>query len=194
MTKLHKISDLDLNELYQKRKQKHKAPGSIKRAIVLNNTQSRLVWPSFNMLAGVGVTASLMLLISLIVMQQSQLNLPPSRTELTLVEVHSLDKKSQSLAENVQQRHAQHYQNYLKQQQILASHHKKSAVLHLAAEGWELQTCDQELLTISTELVATLQQLNRVDSSLKTGDYVNVDFDRNGLIVGIFQAETLPHC
>lgn len=194
MTKLHRISDLDLSDLYQKRKQKHKAPGSIKRAVVLNNTQSRIVWPSFNMLAGVGVAASLMLLVSLIVVQQSQFNLPLKRTELTLIEVHSLDTESLSLAENVRQRHAQHYQNYLRQQQILASYHKKSAVLNLAAEGWELRTCEKELLRISSELVAALQHIDRVDSGLKNGDYVDVDFDKNGLIVAITPAKSLPHC
>ena len=194
MTKLHNISDLDLSELYNKRKQKHRAPASIKRAVLIENRHSTSFLPSLNRLTGVAIAASLLLLVSLVVVQQRDWQYGTPTVEYTLVEIHSLDQNPVAVAENVRQKNAQHYANYLLQEQILARHHRKSAVLNVASQGWELATCEQELVKISAELVASLQQLDRVGTQFKTGDFVSIDFDKNGLIVGIYPAASLPHC
>ncbi len=194
MNKSKQVSDSDLNELYKTRKSKYRSPASIKRAVLFKNTQQSTSLPSMKQLTGVAVAASIMLLVSLIVIQDNRWfqNSPP--VEYTWVEVHSLAEDSVDLATNVRQKNAQHYADFLKQEDILEQRYKKEAVLQIVDQDWELKTCKQELVKISAELVASLKSMDRVGQQIGDGDFVSISFDKNGLIVGIAATPQLPHC
>lgn len=194
MNKSKQVSESDLNELYHARKSKYKSPASIKRAVLFKNTQQSSLLPSMKQITGVAVAASIMLLLSLIVIQDSRwsTNTPP--IEYTWVEVHSLSEAPVDLAKNVRQKNALHYANFLKQEEVLEQRYKKDAVLQIVDQGWELKTCEQELVKISADLVASLKSLDRVEKRIGDGDFVSISFDKNGLIVGIVATQQFPHC
>lgn len=194
MTKPHKISEVDLSDLYQKRKQKHQSPSSVKRSVMSHSRQDQHWRPIFNRIGAVAIAASTLLLIALVTVHQGNLNKPVQTGEYTFVELHSLDQQVNDLASNVRARYAEHYNDYLKQKQILARHHKKAAVLNLYEDGWELTTCDQELVKISNELVLALQKIDKVGTQFSNGDFVDIEFDKNGIIIGIQQSPRYQHC
>lgn len=184
----------DLNELYQQRKQHYRASASDKRRIMDSELLSTPWQKWFHRVGQIAIAASTLLLISLVAFEQYKLNKPDSAQEYTLVELHSLEEDAGSLSANMRHKYAQHYNAYLEQQQMFARHHKKSAVLSQFDNGWELQTCDQELVKISDELVEALHRMDTIEMSLKPGDLVDITFDKSGIILGIRRSNRAAMC
>ena len=108
--------------------------------------------------------------------------------------MHTLASQPSSPRESINSRYAEHYQQYLSQQALLAQHHSRPSRLNIRDGKWELRTCDEELLSISGELVAALHEIGQVDAVLKTGDPVEVLFARSGIILGIRASEQTMMC
>lgn len=195
MSSPDKPSDDTLGNLYRQRKATFKAPATIKRQMLLQHQtmiNSRQVW---RRLGNVAVAASTLLLIGLVYwnhysLQQRDTNLIAQ--QFTTIELHSLAPSKQS--EVISERYAKHYQEYLAQQTILVLHHKKQAVLHQVDNGWQLQTCDQQVVQISQDLINALRNIHQIEGTFKTGDNVEMMFDKNGLILGIKPGPKLAHC
>jgi hypothetical protein len=199
MTEQNHDKDTDLTELYQQRKELYKAPSSVKKHIIraakkkntIGFTELNLV----NWTKGISVAAATVLLISLIAIRNNDNHwFNQKSVEVSLVEIHSLNDEKVPLSQSIRVKYAYNYHEYLSQQQTLASHHRKNALLRLTEEGWELTTCDDELLKISAELVRTLINVNRIEKQVENGDRVDIIFDQDGHIISILQANTLPHC
>ncbi|GAB5379595.1 MAG: hypothetical protein Alis3KO_29910 [Aliiglaciecola sp.] len=174
-----------MSELYQQRKSKHRANSSMKRGVLKNLEHSGSWFTAMNRIQHVAIAAGTVLLISLIAIQLHQIRQPVTQITQATIELHSISSQDSNEDNALGQRYAQHYQDYLKQKALLASHHQKSAILSQFDEGWELVTCKQELVKISQELVDTLKKMDAVNASLKTGDSVKITFNVSGLIVGI---------
>lgn len=174
-----------MSELYQQRKSGYKANSSMKRS-VLKNLDHKGSWlTTMNRIQHVAIAAGTVLLISLIAVQLHQIRQPVTQIAQATIVIHSIGSQGATDKDSLSQRYSQHYQDYLKKKALLASHHQKSAVLSQFDDGWELTTCDQELVKISSELIETLKKMDVVNTSLKTGDSVKVRFNVAGLIVGI---------
>ena len=185
---------VDLNQLYQKRKKHVHAPAAHKRQLMEHDIFTA-PWQKWLHRAGqVAIAASTLLLVGLVAMQHYDLKQVPKPQQYTLVEIHSLDNEKGRLSENVRHKYVQHYQAFLKQKQMFAQHHKKSAIIQQLDDGWELKTCEEELVKISDELVSALYDINSIDTSLKTGDRVEIAFDRTGIILGIIRSEQAAMC
>ena len=184
----------DLGALYQKRKSRIRSSASDKRKIMEQGLTQPFWQKWFNGIGQVAIAASTVLLIGLLAIQQTNFTMKEQKTEFTVVELHSLDTEEQPLSENVRQRYAQHYNSYLKQQALFARHHKKAAIISQFDDGWELTTCDKELVKISDELVNALYQIDSIESSLKPGDSVEITFDKSGIILGISRSKQVAMC
>ncbi|NCP64800.1 MAG: hypothetical protein GW763_17855 [Paraglaciecola sp.] len=191
MTKPTSDSEQQLRALYQQRKAQHTAPAGIKRRLLLAHQQqqnNQRHW--FKRMTMVSVAAGTLLLLGLSFWQhQSWLNQPMHVAE---VELHSLAPQKQSQA--ISERYAKHYQDYLSQQQILVFHHTKQAVLEHMDDGWQLQTCDHQVVKVSQELVNALAKLNQIDEHLHLGDSVDIAFDESGIILAISASGKFLHC
>ncbi|KXI28098.1 hypothetical protein [Paraglaciecola hydrolytica] len=195
MSKPNKPNDDALLDLYRQRKNQHSAPASIKRAVLAAHQSMfnhRQIWQR---IGHVAVAASTLLLCTLVFWHYKlwQTDEPQlSATQYTTVELHSLAAEQQSTA--ITERYAKHYQDYLSQQQVLALHHTKQAVLRQTEGDWQIQTCDQQIVQVSQELITALRNLHQIDGNLKNGDSVELLFDKNGIILGINQSQTYMHC
>ncbi|GAA0856662.1 hypothetical protein [Aliiglaciecola litoralis] len=199
MTKLHDDStqshfETDVSELYQQRKSRHRATASMKRQ-TLQQAKTSSNWTS---LVGkfqlVAIAASTMLLFSLVALQSYEIEHLQPKLEYTSVFIHSFDDTTDQDYSQIKTMYQQHTEDFVQRKALLASHHQKSAVLSQFAHGWELKTCDQELVKISKELVDTLTGMDLINSSLKTGDNVQIAFNAKGLIVGIEPAKNVQQC
>ncbi|MFT4941204.1 MAG: hypothetical protein ACI88A_004268 [Paraglaciecola sp.] len=199
MTEQNHDENTDLTELYQQRKTAYKAPSSVKRHIIRAAKKKKTVgFSEFNLTnwtKGISLAAATVLLISLVAIRNNDSNwFTPKSVEVSLVEFHSLNDENVPLSQSIKVKYARNFDQYLNQQQTLANHHSKNALLRLTDEGWELTTCNDELLKISAELVLTLRNVNRIEEQLKNGDRVDIVFNQDGHIMKILQANTLPHC
>lgn len=174
-----------MSELYQARKTKHKATSSMKRSVLKQLEQGPSWLSAMNRIQHVAIAAGTLLLISLIAMQLHEIRQPTVDIAHATIESHNIDTGSSDNGNTLSQRYAKHYQDYLMQKALLASHHQKSGILSQYDDGWELVTCEQELVKISQELVDTLMKMDVINASLKTGDSVKIAFNVSGLIVGI---------
>ena len=193
MTSNNKRTD-DLGQLYQKRKSKVRTSTSEKRLLMSHEVFTPPWKKWFHRSGQVAIAASTLLLIVLVAFQHYSLNNHLPQQQYTLVEIHSLDEKEGPLSENVRHKYAQHYQAYLKQKQMFAKHHKKSAIIQQLDDGWELKTCDEEIVRISNELINALYDLNSIETSLRAGDQVEIAFDRTGIILSIDRSNSATMC
>lgn len=188
-------SDEQLARLYQQRKQAHPAPALIKRQLVARysqRTENRFAW---RRLSHVALAASTLLLCSLLFWHQQRWQDPIAddvALNYTSIELHSLAAEKQSTA--LTERYARHYQDYLSQQQLFAFHHKKHAILSLQPQGWQLHTCDQQIVQVSAPLIDALRAIHQIEGNLHSGDNVEVWFDKSGIILGIRPSQQAWHC
>lgn len=193
MTKPNKTTEVDLNELYQQRKAKYAAPSIIKRKVMSEN-HSGWNWQSiYQQFGAIALAASTLLLIGLISLQQLPNQQKPLMVYRT-IEVHDLQPEEIGTAEQIRNQYAARYNQYLAQRQTFAFHHQKSAILHQANSGWEMTTCDQELVKVSNDLLMALIGINKIESKIENGDSVEIMFDESGIILGIKQAKQALHC
>jgi hypothetical protein len=142
---------------------------AIKRQILAKQQQDKSVSLAFWRISFVAMVTSTLLLIGLLVRHQADLSSPALNYQT--VQFHSLDSDTQSQAEIINNRYAAHY--------------NKQAVLRLQYDGWQLKTCDQEVIRLSQELVLALDAMQQLDVQLNSGDIVDIAFDQTGIILGI---------
>ncbi|GAA6186809.1 hypothetical protein [Aliiglaciecola sp. NS0011-25] len=183
-----------ISELYQQRKTKVQTTGSMKRQLMQSTESKSKLYTWFHHFQRATFATGTILLLGLVAWQSYELRQSPETLRYTSVEIHNIDDQQSQDYSQISQRYQQHYQDYLQQKALLASHHQKSAILSQFENGWELRTCDNELVKISKQLIETLQQMNLINGNFKSGDSVEIAFNVSGLIVGIHANKTLLKC
>lgn len=202
MTEQDKEQTIELDKLYQQRKSLHKAPHAVLKRVMQEAAarQGNSSWKLnlFNWTSGISLTAATLFLISVVALQWRNLPLlPTSVVQYNLVEIHSLEEEYANVSDtsySSKVKYEQHYAEFLHKQQTFARHHDKIASLRRLDEGWELTTCDEQLVKISAELVQALSDLNRIEAELQSGDWVDVVFNKEGKIIGISQRGKYHTC
>jgi hypothetical protein len=202
MTEQDREQTIELDKLYQQRKSLHKAPHAVQKRVMqeAKARQGRQSWKLnlFNWTTGISLTAATLFLISLVALQWQNLPLlPTSVVQYNWVEMHSLEEEYANVSDasySSKVKYEQHYAEFLSKQQTFARHHDKIASLKRLDEGWELTTCDEQLVKISAELVQALRELNRIEAELQSGDWVDVAFTKEGRIIGIRQNKNYHQC
>lgn len=193
MAERNEQQEHSLEALYAQRKSEHLAPASIKKNVLLKQNATQDTKPMFQRIMYIATVACTLLLFGLFGLQKmdNSIETMPSHQ----VYIHSLTPElPESEREKINNRYAKHYQEYLLQQKTFAMHHKKRAALELVNNGWQLKTCDDQVMLISNELVAALAKINQLDNKLKSGDVVNVAFDIDGMILTIEQSNKPMLC
>lgn len=186
MTEQNKHSDKTLEQLYTERKAQYTAPASIKRHLLVKQQASINSRYIFRRISYVATAACTLLLFGLFSLQQMQNSTPP--TFYSVIHIHSLDTQNTPVTterQEINARYAKRYKEYLKQQNTFALHHNKQAMLKKMDNGWQLKTCDDEIMFMSNELVAALANIHQLDQKLNSGDIVNIAFDSSGIILTV---------
>jgi hypothetical protein len=192
MTKPNQHTDDALEQHYAKRKLRHPAPASIKRYILTKQQDNNFTAYLFRRISYVAVAASTLLLMSLLLIQQpAQI---PAELGYQLVQLHTLETNTEHLSDSFKERYAKHYNDYLTQKKTYAAHHKTKAVMHLVDKGWQLKNCDDEVLSLSNELIAALSKIQQIDTQIISGDAVEIAFDQTGIILGITRSGNPLRC
>lgn len=192
MTSDNKPTDNLLEQLYTARKQQHPAPSSIKKNVRLKQSADRDLKKSLQRLSYAAVSACTLVLIGLIFVHQTRFNSPAMQYQI--VQLHSLNSESMTLSDDINQRYAKHYNDYLNSQKNYAQHHQKVATLKKVDSGWQLETCDQQIVSVSNELLLALSHINKLDTQLNTGDIVDIAFDQSGIILAIQHSGRVLQC
>lgn len=181
-----------LEQLYAKRKRQQTAPASIRRNVLAKQQDSLGTAYIFRRISYVAVAASTLLLMSLLLIQQP----PETSSEISyqIVQLHSLGNNTETLTARFKNRYADHYHDYLAQKQTYAAHHKTKASLKLIDDGWQLQSCDDQVLQLSNELIAALSNIQQIDTMINNGDAVEIAFDQTGIILGITRSGNYLRC
>jgi hypothetical protein len=192
MTKQNENTDEALEQHYARRKLQHPAPASIKRQLLTKQQDNQGTAYIFRRISYVAAAASTLLLMSLLLIQQSD----PISAELDyqLVQLHTLETNTETVSDSINNRYANHYYDYLAQKKTYAAHHKSKAVLHFVDEGWQLKNCDDEVLQLSSELIAALANIQQIDTQISSGDAVEIAFDQTGIILGITRSGNYLSC
>ncbi len=66
--------------------------------------------------------------------------------------------------------------------------------MHLADQGWQLKSCDDEVLQLSNELIEALSNIKQIDAQISSGDTVEIAFDQTGIILGITRSGNYLQC
>jgi hypothetical protein len=192
MTKPNQHTDDALEQHYAKRKLQHHAPASIKRHILAKQQDNKFTAYIFRRISYVAVAASTLLLMSLLLIKKS--DQVPAELSYQLVQLHTLEINTEHLTDSFKNRYAKHYNDYLAQKKTYAAHHKTKAVMHLVDEGWQLKNCDDEVLSLSNELIAALSKIQQIDTQIINGDAVEIAFDQTGIILGITRSGNHLRC
>ena len=187
-------NELDLSSLYENRKKRNSSPTSLKRQVMKQTSKNKPIIALFNRFQQVAIAAGTLLLISLVAIQYYDVQHGQPPMTYTQVEVHSMGTEETTDYAHISRQYNEHYQQFMQQKAVLVSHYSKSAVLNQIEDGWELVTCDQELLKVSNELITALKEMDLLGDALNSGDNVNIAFNRQGLIVGIHQQVNAKKC
>lgn len=192
-----------LQQHYELRKRRHKAPRSIRELVISkarNNQQH--VWQRFNLLnwtVGVSALSALLLLYQFVTIYLEPNHVAP--TQYQVIQIHRLHQESSPTLNDIdrlQQQmtvlHADNYARYLQTHHILTSHHSQIAKLLDTNGGWELQTCDDQIVQITPQLVNAMWNAQLFDKSIQQGQLVNIQFDQQGRITSIHAAQTPYSC
>ncbi|QHJ13132.1 hypothetical protein FX988_03391 [Paraglaciecola mesophila] len=184
-----------INRLYQQRKAQFKAPPGIKRIMLSSHDSRHCVNQLGRRMGHIALAASTFLLILItfwhhIVWEGSSEEF--AQASYTQVTLHSLANHKQS--EVISERFAQHYADYLAQRELLVMHHQKHAVLAQLNNGWQLKTCDAQIVKVAQDLIDALRSIHQIEGHFSRGDLVAVRFDKNGIILGIEHSEQYQHC
>lgn len=183
-----KLTESELQTLYQDRKKTVTTPGQIKSKVLFTARQAESQHSqarpfNWNIPAAAFCLVALMVLFQLI----SASNKPYSAKEYTQVQFHTLKTETApvSLNEHLEQSLKSIQYNHVQQQQTFAFHHRKTAHLIALTEGIELKTCDDTLIKISSQLLAERHLLKLEKHPFKSGDTVTIEFDAQGRIIAI---------
>lgn len=186
MTDSMKPFDEDLENLFKQRKQRTKAPMEIKHTVMLK-AKSKQKYSTNAPFQGVLATAATLLIV-IGLYQFTWFNDESTNTSkhntLAVVEFHQLESESDiSIADDM----ARVTQRYQDMGQLVANIQVTRGARIASIENGvvELVTCDDARVTISKELVAHLQSLDRVQTQLSVGNPVMLAQSGEGLILEI---------
>ncbi|MBF7074773.1 hypothetical protein ISG33_15330 [Glaciecola sp. MH2013] len=117
-----------------------------------------------------------------------------TNVEFTRVDSHELQSESQLVGANFRIKYDKAYKDYLRSKGVIAAHHQSSAKLRMSKSGWELATCDNELIKVSDELLSLLDDIERIDSDLKVGETVDIMYAMDGRIMQILRSNEVLRC
>lgn len=195
MTKAKQISETQLADMYLARKAATHPPSAIKRQVLRVATKPKVSAANcLQRLQYVTMALSTLLLVGVVVMHRDKVEPMPSALHYTTVELHSMESESHNQFAHLTVDYTSHSKRYQQQQAVMIAHHNKQAVLHRTTQGWELQTCDQQLLAVSKDLIDKMLEMKSVDDNIKAGDSVNIQFNQAGMIVSILPAKQTLVC
>ncbi|WP_416307280.1 hypothetical protein [Neptunicella sp. SCSIO 80796] len=192
-----------LQERYESRRRRHQAPRAV-RELIMNKArrQQQHFWQRFNLLnwtIGVSALSALLLLYQFVTIYLGP-NIDNAR-QLQVVQIHRLNQEvtppftdTDKLNKQISILHADNYARYLQTDHIFAKHHSQIAKLISTHNGWQLQTCNDQIVQISQQLVNAMANAHRFEKNIHSGQQVNIQFDQQGRIIGIQSASTPYSC
>jgi hypothetical protein len=192
MTKPNEHNEDALKQLYAKRKLRHLAPASVKRNVLAKQQDNQGTAFIFRRISFVAVAASTLLLMSLLLIQHSDQVV--TEINYQTVQLHTLETNTERLSDSIKNRYADHYNSYLAQKKTYAAHHITKAALRFVDDGWQLKSCDDEVLQLSNQLIAALSNIQQIDAQISSGDAVEIAFDQTGIILGITRSGNYLQC
>lgn len=191
------MNEQDHQQHYQKQKQQTKLPAHIKNRVMRAARQEQTeakpnLLQQWNWLLAVGCVTGLFLLFELV----SYSRLPfEDNHQYTQVHIHKLEQEpftSASQQPGYNQKIEQfQYAYQQRQQQNYAFHRKQKARLINNQGSWELATCDDQLIKISSQLMAELFKQRKVEEQLLPGNPVVIEFDQRGRIIRISDSQQM---
>jgi hypothetical protein len=192
MTKPNEHNEDALKQLYAKRKLRHLAPASVKRNVLAKQQDNQGTAFIFRRISFVALAASTLLLMSFLLIQQSDQVV--TEINYQTVQLHTLETNTERLSDSIKNRYADHYNSYLAQKKTYAAHHITKAALRFVDDGWQLKSCDDEVLQLSNQLIAALSNIQQIDAQISSGDAVEIAFDQTGIILGITRSGNYLQC
>lgn len=190
-------SDEKLNVLYRQRKANVKPPESIRHAAMnaakKTEQQPSLGWLSFGKQLHL-ITACIGIVVLGLLVKHT-LQAPPQPTAMeTHIETLSASPEAgiSTLSKSADLAVAQ--QAHSRRQLTMAIHHKEVAQVANTQGIWELRMCNRESITLSPELMAELAQQNALTDGIQHGDFVQIAFAENGLVISIEKPLTPLEC
>ncbi|MFQ3250873.1 MAG: hypothetical protein ACI9O6_002713 [Glaciecola sp.] len=192
-----------LSALYNIEKQSLSSPKSIRRNVMLAAKKEELAANSFsnqlkrwaNRSTSLLAATALVALVAVVWVGQYKLDQGGFNQEaFTSVQIHSFSVPEELASDKIRLQYDAAYKDFLQQQGTLSAHHKTSATLRVTNNGWSLATCRNELVQISDELLAVLNDMQRVDSELHAGDSVDILFAMDGRIIQLLKSPVPLRC
>lgn len=189
--------------LYSADKANRSTPRSVRRNVMLAAKKEELAFNALpnqiknwaNTTKSLLASSALVALVAVVWVGQYKLEQGGfDEGQYTNVQIHSLSSGESLASENIRLKYDEAYREFLQQQGTLSAHHQSSAKLQMSNEGWTLATCENELLQISDELLAVLNDVKRVDIDLAVGDSVDILFAMDGRIIQILKSPVPLRC
>jgi hypothetical protein len=196
-------SDDALSKLYNNEKQSHSSPNSIRRNVILAAKKEELKANSLsnqfkhwaNRSTSLIAASAVIALVVVVGIGQYKLDKGGfNQEEYTNIQIHSFSAPQELASDKLRLQYDTAYKDFLQQQGTLSAHHKTSAKLKVTNEGWSLATCQNELVQISGELLAVLNDMQRVDIDLHAGDSVDILFAMDGRIIQLLKSPEPLRC
>lgn len=194
MTDKTPLDEGQLQQLYQRDKQQHTPPASIKANLMRsarNQTKNQPTNNGFSMLVGIGVAATLCITFSIMMINNASIT---EQSQAQIVYYHDIQNSknnARELAQAVRIKYDANYQNYLAKQQSRALHHQQIASITATDDGWWLITCDEQRINITNELMVMLNPEAKdplLTHALKKGQWVEIGFNKQGQIIQLKKA------
>lgn len=186
--------DTQLSSHYNKHKHQFKAPIEHKKHVLqkakrIDKEVTQNI--NFNWFTSGALAASILVLTYFVLMPQS-INHIPVIAQSTYIEYHTLDMPQEGYSRALA--YAALEKEYAKKQMLTAIS-RKPARLEINDDGtWDLETCEDEVIQISKQLVAMLQKYDVLNSPFDSGVMVAVSFNSDGHITRIDQLESPKVC
>ncbi|GAB3013013.1 hypothetical protein [Bowmanella dokdonensis] len=189
--------------LYRHRKHRTNAPRQSRDYILAKaedrKAGARLQFNVWNWTLGLSLCAAVLLLFRFVGDYRYQMQRPT--IEAQTVQLHRLNQEQNSLLASISQMKQQtrieladNYARYMDNRELLSTHHSNYARLMNTEDGWQIETCEQQLLVLTRELVDQMQQRKLFEQDLKRGDQIEIAFDQSGRILAIKGRHTGQSC
>lgn len=200
-------TDEQLSALYHARKRGKSSPHQIRRDVLQaaakaegqHNSLAQGFGTWIRWSKGLSSVAALGILVIVVWIGQSNSFLQNRsdefvKTQYKTVNEHLLASESPLASDVLRVKYDIAYKDYLMSKGRIAAHHQKSATLLVSEQGWELSTCENELVKVSDELLSMLAQIERIDLELASGESVNIMYAMDGRIMSITRAKEPLRC
>lgn len=203
----NKISDDDLSAKYQQRKQQYQSPTEIKTKMLAAAVEPKKAWWHIDLgpyvqvatLCSALVIAVYVIGFQILDKEVSLANNPNSSIEYQTVQLHVMESENLGLAqvnESNRVNYNRAYAEYVNNKLNLDIHHQTIVRVLSNTQNsdtvLQLITCDDELVNISKEVLNILIPDNSDERlSLSEGQMLALNFNSEGLIIGIRQDQQL---